>query len=151
MSIPIYEDYANYAANQLQQIGITVQVEVLQKALLLEQTAKSDAIFFRGSWMGDYADAENYLAVFYSKNPAPPNYTRYKNPAYDQLYEAALQENNDSVRYSLYNQMDRMIVADAPVVPLFYDEVIHLVQPNVKGMENNGLNLLELRKVKIVE
>lgn len=151
LSIPIYEDYANYAANQLQQIGITVQVEVLQKALLLEQTAKSDAIFFRGSWMGDYADAENYLAVFYSKNPAPPNYTRYRNPAYDQLYEAALQENNDSIRYSLYNQMDRMIVADAPVVPLFYDEVIHLIQPNVKGMENNGLNLLELRKVKIVQ
>lgn len=149
LSIPIYEDFANYVANQLQQIGITVQVEVLQKALLLEQTAKSDAVFFRGSWMGDYADAENYLAVFYSKNPAPPNYTRYKNPAYDKLYEAALQENNDSIRYDLYNQMDRMIVADAPVVPLFYDEVIHLIQPNVKGMENNGLNLLELRRVRI--
>lgn len=151
LSIPIYEDFANYVANQLQQVGIKVQVEVMQKALLLEQTAKSDALFFRGSWMGDYADAENYLAVFYSKNPAPPNYTRYKNPAYDRLYEAALQENNDSVRYSLYNQMDRMIVADAPVVPLFYDEVIHLVRPAVQGMENNGLNLLELRKVKIRE
>lgn len=151
LSIPIYEDFANYVANQLQQVGIRVQVEVMQKALLLEQTAKSEALCFRGSWMGDYADAENYLAVFYSKNPAPPNYTRYKNPAYDELYEAALQENNDSVRYSLYNQMDRMIVADAPVVPLFYDEVIHLVQPGVQGMENNGLNLLELRRVKIIE
>lgn len=151
LSIPIYEDFANYVANQLQQVGIKVQVEVMQKALLLEQTAKSDALCFRGSWMGDYADAENYLAVFYSKNPAPPNYTRYKNPAYDRLYEAALQENNDSVRYSLYNQMDRMIVADAPVVPLFYDEVIHLVQPGVAGMENNGLNLLELRRVRIIK
>ncbi|MVT11218.1 ABC transporter substrate-binding protein [Chitinophaga tropicalis] len=149
LSIPIYEDYANYVANQLQQIGIRVQVEVMQKALLLEQTAKSTALFFRGSWMADYADAENYLAVFYSKNPAPPNYTRYANPAFDQLYERSLAENNDSVRYELYRQMDRIIVSDAPVVPLFYDQVIHLVQPNVKGMENNGLNLLELRKVRI--
>ncbi|WP_344813525.1 ABC transporter substrate-binding protein [Chitinophaga oryziterrae] len=149
LSIPIYEDFANYVANQLQQLGIRIQVEVMQKALLMEQTAKSEALCFRGSWMGDYADAENYLAVFYSKNPAPPNYTRYANPAFDQLYEQSLQENNDSIRYSLYQQMDRIIVADAPVVPLFYDEVIHLIQPNVHGLGNNGLNSLELRKVYI--
>jgi peptide/nickel transport system substrate-binding protein len=42
--------------------------------------------------------------------------------------------------------MDSMIIADAPVVPLWYDEVIHLVQPDVSGFEPNGLNLLELRK-----
>lgn len=149
LSIPIYEDFANYVANQLQQLGIKIQVEVMQKALLMEQTAKSEALCFRGSWMGDYADAENYLAVFYSKNPAPPNYTRYANPAFDQLYEQSLQENNDSIRYRLYQQMDRIIVADAPVVPLFYDEVIHLIQPNVHGLGNNGLNSLELRKVYI--
>lgn len=149
LSIPIYEDYANYVANQLQQVGIPIQVEVLQKALLLEQTAKSQALFFRGSWIGDYADAENYLAVFYSKNGAPPNYTRYANPAFDRLYEQALRENNDSLRYLLYQEMDRMIVADAPVVPLFYDQVIHLVQPNVTGFTSNALNLLELRRVKI--
>lgn len=149
LSIPIYEDYANYVANQLQQVGIRVQVEVMQKALLLEQTAKSTALFFRGSWMADYADAENYLAVFYSKNPAPPNYTRYANPAFDRLYELSLAETDDSIRYELYREMDRIIVADAPVVPLFYDQVIHLIQPNVKNLENNGLNLLELRKVRI--
>lgn len=149
LSIPVYEDFANYVANQLQQVGIPVQVEVMQKALLMEQTAKSEALCFRGSWMGDYADAENYLAVFYSKNPAPPNYTRYKNPVFDKLYEQSLQENNDSVRYQLYQQMDKIIVADAPVVPLFYDEVIHLIQPNVHGLGNNGLNSLELRKVYI--
>lgn len=149
LSIPIYEDYANYVANQLQQVGIPIQVEVMQKALLLEQTSKSEALFFRGSWLGDYADAENYLAVFYSKNPAPPNYTRYTNPAFDRLYEKALQENSDSLRYLLYQEMDRMIVADAPVVPLFYDQVIHLVQPNVEGFTSNALNLLELRRVKI--
>jgi peptide/nickel transport system substrate-binding protein len=149
LSIPVYEDFANYVANQLAQVGIRVQVEVMQKALLLEQTAKSEALFFRGSWMADYADAENYLAVFYSRNPAPPNYTRYANATFDRLYERAIMETNDSLRYGLYQQMDRMVLADAPVVPLFYDQVIHLVQPNVKGFTSNALNLLELRKVRI--
>jgi len=86
--------------------------------------------------------------MFYSKNPAPPNYTRYHNPAFDRLYEASLEENNDSLRYAQYREMDNMIMADAAVVPLFYDEVVRLVQPNISGFSNNGMNLLELRRVK---
>ncbi len=148
LTIPIYGDLGTYIANELRQVGIKVQVEVIQKSLLLEQTSKSQALFFRGSWIADYPDAENYLSVFYSKNPAPPNYTRYKNPAFDILYEKALSQKNDSLRYKLYRQMDKMIIEDAPVVPLWYDMAIHLVHPNISNFKANSLNLLELRKVQ---
>jgi peptide/nickel transport system substrate-binding protein len=87
--------------------------------------------------------------VFYSKNPAPPNYTRYKNVTFDILYEKALLETNDSLRYSLYRQMDQMIIDDAPIVPVWYDMAIHLVNNNVQNMHANALNLLELRKVSL--
>jgi oligopeptide transport system substrate-binding protein len=149
LTISIYSELASFIAKELENIGITIQIEVVQKSLLLEQAAKSQALFFRASWIADYPDGENYLSVFYGKNPAPPNYTRYHNPAFDELYERALVINNDSARYELYRQMDRMIIADAPVVPLWYDEVIHLVQPNVQGFHPNSVNLLELRKVSI--
>ncbi|MBS1754125.1 MAG: ABC transporter substrate-binding protein [Ferruginibacter sp.] len=148
LTIPVYGDLGSFIANELLQIGIKVQVEVIQKSLLMEQTSKSQALFFRGSWIADYPDAENYLSVFYGKNPAPPNYTRYKNPAYDRLYESALSEKNDSIRYELYRQMDRMVMEDAPVVPLWYDMAIHLVHLNITNFYPNSLNLLELRKVK---
>ncbi|HEX2682841.1 MAG TPA: ABC transporter substrate-binding protein, partial [Ferruginibacter sp.] len=148
LTIPIYGDLGTYIANELLQVGIKVQVEVLQKSLLMEQTSKSQAAFFRGSWIADYPDAENYLSVFYSKNPAPPNYTRYKNAAFDILYEKALSEKNDTVRYGLYRQMDRIIINDAPVVPLWYDMVIHLVHLNIQNFYPNSLNLLEIRRVK---
>ena len=133
------------------QIGIKINVEVVQKSLLLEQTAKSEALFFRGSWIADYPDAENFLSVFYGKNPAPPNYTRYNNPKFDKLYEAALSEKNDSIRYSLYRQADQIMIKDSPVVPLWYDMIIWMVQPNVKNFIPNSQNLLELRRVKIEE
>ena len=145
LTVPIYADLGSYIASQLGEAGIPVQVEVIQKSLLLEQTSKSQALFFRGSWQADYPDAENFFTVFYSKNPAPPNYTRYKNPVFDALYEKALTETNDSLRYKMYNEMDKQIIADAPVVPLWYDMVIHLIQPNVSGFDANALNLLELR------
>ena len=147
LTIPVYAELGSFVARQLEDIGIKVQVEVVQKSLLLEQTAKSQALFFRGSWMADYPDAENYLSVFYGKNPAPPNYTRYNNPEYNKLYEAALTEQNDSARYNMYRQMDRMIIADAPIIPLWYDMVIRLTHPYVKGFTPNSLNLLELRNV----
>lgn len=149
LTVAIYADMANFIAKQLEEAGIPVQVEVLQKSLLLTMTSSSKASFFRGSWIADYPDAENYLSVFYSKNPAPPNYTRYQNAAFDELFEKAIRENNDSLRYILYRQADQLMINDAPVVPLWYDEVVHLVQPNVKGFQPNALNLLELRRVKL--
>ncbi len=149
LTIPIYADFATFIARQLQDIGMHIEVEVVQKSLLLEETAQSKALFFRGSWIADYPDAENYLSVFYSKNPAPPNYTRYSDPVFDRLYERALQENNDSLRYVLYRQMDQRVIDAAPVVPIWYDVVVHLVNPRVRGFEANALNLLELRRVDI--
>ncbi|MEO6730920.1 MAG: ABC transporter substrate-binding protein [Ferruginibacter sp.] len=148
LTIPVYADLAGYIANELNLAGINIQVEAIQKSLLLEQTSRSQALFFRGSWIADYPDAENYLSVFYGKNPAPPNYTNYKNQAYDALYEKAIAEKNDSFRYKLYQQMDRIIIEDAPVVPLWYDMAIHLVHTNISNFFPNGLNLLELRKVR---
>jgi ABC-type transport system substrate-binding protein len=149
LTVAIYADMANFIAKQLEESGIPVQVEVMQKSLLLEMTSNSRALFFLGSWIADYPDAENYLSVFYSKNPAPPNYTRYNNPQFDALFEKAMAEENDSLRYALYRQADQAMMNDAPVVPLWYDKVVRLVQSNVKGFSPNALNLLELRKVHL--
>ncbi len=146
LTIAIYSDIASFIAKQLEEIGFNIQVEVVQKSLLLEQTAKSQAGFFRGSWIADYPDAENYMAMFYSKNPAPPNYTRYKNPSFDLLYEKALVTINDEERFELYRQMDQMVINDAPVIPIWYDMAFHLTQTNLINFEPNALNLLELRR-----
>ncbi len=149
LTIAIYADMANFIAKQLGESGIPVQVEVVQKSLLLTMTASSTAAFFRGSWIADYPDAENYLSVFYSKNPAPPNYTRYKNAAFDALFEKAITETNDSARYKLYQQADQLMMDDAPVVPLWYDKAVRLVQTRVRDFEPNALNLLELRRTRL--
>jgi len=151
LTIPVYAEFATYIASELQQVGIKIQVETVQKSLLLEETAKSDALFFRGSWIADYPDEENFLSVFYGKNPAPPNYPRYKNAGFDKLYEEALAEKNDSLRIKIYQRADQLMIKDAPIVPLWYDMVIHLVKPYVKNLIPNSLNLLELRKVRLVD
>lgn len=147
-TIPIYADFGNYIAKQLEEVGIKIKVEVVLRSFLFELTSNSRAPFFRGSWIADYADAINYLSCFYSKNPTPPNYTRYSNPDFDKLYEKALVETNDSIRYKIYQQADQLIINDAPIIPLWYDKVIRLVQPGITGFRPNNLNWLELRYTK---
>ena len=65
------------------------------------------------------------------------------------LFETAIAETNDSLRYELYKKADQVMIKDAPVVPLWYDVVVHLVQNNVGEFNPNALNLLELRRTKI--
>jgi oligopeptide transport system substrate-binding protein len=148
VTIPAYADLASFVARALEDVGIRLQVEVVPKSLLLDETAKSEVLFFRGSWIADYPDAENFLSVFYSKNPAPPNYTRFRSAAFDFLYERNLSEPNDMQRKINDNRMDSLILSQAPVVPLWYDEALRFVSPDVLGLSANGLNLLELRRVR---
>ncbi|MDZ4845024.1 MAG: ABC transporter substrate-binding protein [Chitinophagales bacterium] len=146
-----YEDIATYLQSQLRDIGIPVRLEIVLPAFQRELMSKSQAPFFRGSWIADYPDAESYLAMFYSKHGAPPNYTRFSDAQFDNLYEQALNENDDALRYSLYQKMDSILMENAVVVPLFYDEVIRFVRKGVDGLEPNAMNLLNVKRVKISE
>lgn len=146
-TIPQYANLGVFIINELEKAGMNVQLNVMQKSLLLQQMAAGDINFFRGSWIADYPDAENYLSVFYGDNPAPPNYTRYRNKLFNEWYKTAVITPDDGVRIALYKRMDSLMMDDAPVIPLWYDMVLHLVNPWVKNFHPNSLNLLELRRV----
>jgi len=145
-----YLDLCKYIQNQLTEIGLKIRIDVNPPATLREMIAKSRIPFFRGSWIADYPDAENYLSLFYSANfcPAGPNYTHFFNKAYDALFIKAQNEKNDSIRYSYYTQMDQLIINESPVVVLYYDQVLRFVQNNIQGLGSNPMNLLTLKNVK---
>ncbi len=143
-----YVDVCNFITRQWEELGIKVQIELLESANLRNRMTKGTAPFFRASWIADYPDAESFFTVFYSKNPAPPNYTRFKNDTFDKLYEATLKENDDATRNQLYQQMDKILIEEAPVIFLFYDETAVFTQKNISGISKNAINLLSLKKVK---
>lgn len=148
-TVPSYANLGGFIVSELQQVGIPARVEVVQKSLLLEQMSNSQCLFFRGSWIADYPDAENYLSVFYGSNPAPPNYTRFRNKTFDSLYDVSVGITDAAQRGQLNRLMDSIIIEEAPVVPLWYDMVIHLVQNRVEGFVPTRQNGMELRKVRV--
>lgn len=146
-----YLDLCEFMQHQLGEIGISIQVDILPGPTHRELVARSKLNFFRKSWIADYPDAENYLALFYSKNFTPhgPNYTHFKNYDFDKLYEMAQSETNDSTRYHYYQQMDKIVIEEAPIIPLYYDQVVRLTKKNIVNLGINPVNLLTLKKVQI--
>ena len=144
-----YLSFCEYIQRELQKIGIIVNVDVIPAATLKDAKANGKLDLFRASWVADYPDAENYLSLFFSQNFAPngPNYTHYKNDVFDSWYEEAFTITAPDQREALYAKMDSLIMSEAPVVPLFYDEVVRFTRKNVSGLGINPINLLELKRV----
>jgi peptide/nickel transport system substrate-binding protein len=139
--------------SQFAENHIKVEISVEPNAVLSDKVNKSQFLMFKKSWVADYADEENFLSKFYSRNFSPGgyNYFHYANPRYDKLFERAMMERNDSLRRTLYQQMDMMVIEDAPVIPMYYDEVLRIVNKRVSGLGINPMNLLNLKTVKKAE
>ena len=146
-----YIDIAKFVQSALTEIGLNCKVEEMMPAVLREKRAKGNLPFFRSSWVADYPDAENYLSLFTTNNftPQGPNYTHYSNPKFDELYQKSLTCNSIDERATIYYEMDSLMMTEAPVVILFYDEVLRFVNKNVEGLGSNPTNMLNLKKVKI--
>ncbi len=146
-----YRDLIEYVQSELNAIGIQTKVEIHQGTSLRELFTKSNVNFFRGSWIADYPDAENYLAVFYTGNftPAGPNYTHFSNKKFDELFEKTFHESNDSIRFALYREMDQLVMDESPMVILYYDQSVRLIHNYVQGLSSNALNLLDLKRVDL--
>ncbi|WP_053990321.1 ABC transporter substrate-binding protein [Mangrovimonas sp. TPBH4] len=145
-----YLNFCEYIQRELGKIGILVNVDVLPSATLRDARNNGKLGLFRASWVADYLDAENYLGLFYSQTLSPngSNYTHFKSAAFDSLYNASFAINDIEKRKTLYTQMDSLVMQQAPIVPLYYDEVIRFTQKNVSGLGINPVNQLDLRKVK---
>lgn len=146
-------DLCEYIQREIQKTGLNVSIEVMPPSTLRQTKVQGKLSIYRGSWVADYPDAENYLFIFHSKNFSPngPNYTHYNSPEFDALYERSITITDNLKRRALYQKMDSMVMASAVIIPLYYDKVVHFTQNNVKGLGINPVNLLNLERVKKVD
>jgi peptide/nickel transport system substrate-binding protein len=145
-----YLDLCKYIQGQLNLLGFNIKIDVNPPGALREHIAQSKTMWFRGSWIADYPDAENYLSLFYSPNfcPKGPNYTHFSNKEFDKLYEQAQKEPSIEKRTKLYKDMDKLIMEEAPIIVLYYDQVLRFSQKNTEGLSSNPMNLLILKNVR---
>ena len=146
-------DYTDLcAALQFQwgQLDLDVEVDVVSAAAHRDRVATGKAALFRKSWLADYPDAENFLALFHSSNFAPsgPNYTHFSDLAFDEMFASALSASSESDRHIIYRKMNARLSASMPVIPLFHDQVTHFVRSEIEGWKVSPVNRLDLREVR---
>jgi len=151
VSTPDYLDFCKHIQQQLMELGVEMKIEISTPAAIKQMKAEARLPFFRASWIADYPDAENYLLMFLSRNfcPRGPNYSHFSNREFDRLYDLAMHQPDDSVRYSIYRQMEQLVMEESPVVVLYYDVVLRFVRKGVTGLGSNSMNMLSLKRVKI--
>ncbi len=144
-----YQSICEFIQRELEKAGLNIIVDVMPSSTIRQKKWTGKLESFRASWIADYPDAENFLSPYYSKNFTPngPNYTHFKNEVFDKLYEESFLITNTKLREQHYAKMDSIIIAEAPIVPLYYDQVVRFTQKNVKGLTNNPQNFLILKRV----
>ena len=113
------------------------------------QTGKAD--FFRNAWVADYPDPESFLTLFLSSHiPAVAteksyvNTTRFRNAKFDSLFMAARVEGDKTKRFKLLGLAEQILLDEAPVMPIFYDENFRLVHKHVRNLPENPMNFIDM-------
>ena len=93
---------------------------------------------FRSSWMGDYNDAHTFLSVLQSDSAA--NMPRYKNEEFDALMALAAEQIDQEQRKLYLEEAERVMLADYPLIPIYFFVSKHLVSPEIEGWGDNVLD-----------
>lgn len=143
-------EICKFLQHEWARFGIETKIELNQWAALKEMVANNKVSLFRASWVADYPDAENYLLLFGSEHFSPkgPNYTHFSLNQYDSLLNIINFTPINEQKNEIYRDMDSIIIANAPIIPLFYDEVVRFIQDDIQAFEPNSMNLMVLKKVK---
>lgn len=132
-------------------LGIKAEFQQTEFATFLKDLNKRRFQMFDIGWIADYPDPENFLDIlFYSDSSN--NHTNYNNPEVDALLEKARIETDETLRYSIYNEVEQIILDDAPWIPLWYSgERYLLVKPYVHDYIQTPLIIPRLRHIYLTD
>ena len=109
------------------------------RALLQSIQSRRETQVFRSSWVGDFNDAYSFEQLLQSGFGI--NLTGYSNPRYDELLAVAVREADPLVRRARLEEAERTMLADHPLMPLYFYVNKHLVKPTVHGWTDNVMNV----------
>jgi len=113
-------------------LGVEVKIQQVEWATYLDDLKRHKFHMFEVGWIADYPDPQDFLDLLFHSNSLENN-AGYSNPEVDRLLEQARVEKDINARLRIYQQVEQMIVNDAPWLPLWHGKSYLLVKPYVKG------------------
>jgi len=98
--------------------------------------------------VGDYNDAYTFAQLLESGFGI--NLSGYSNPRYDALLATAVREVDLAKRRATLEEAERVMLADHPVLPLYFYVNKHLIKPWVQGWADNVMNVVYSKDIRLV-
>jgi oligopeptide transport system substrate-binding protein len=128
------------AAMWQEALGVKTQLYAEEFRALLQSIQRKDTQVFRSSWVADFNDAYTFAQLL--KTDFGINLTGYSNLRYDALLADAERQADVARRRELLQEAERVLLADHPVLPLYFYVNKHLVKPWVHGWSDNVMNVV---------
>ncbi len=103
---------------------------------------------YRGSWIADFAEPESFLGILAAESPV--NGTGWADPEYDRLLREAARQPHRAARLRMLAEAEARALEAAPLMPLYFYVSKQLVKPQVRGIEDNPLNIHPSRFVQLL-
>jgi oligopeptide transport system substrate-binding protein len=121
-------------------LGIDTRLRAEEFKVLLQDIDRGDVSVFRASWLADFDDAYGFLQVLQSGFGI--NLPHYANREYDALLERAADDGDPAERRDLLQRAEALMLADQPLIPLYFYVSKHLVNAQVHGWRDNAMNVV---------
>lgn len=113
-------------------LGIEIKVDSMPFKSRLEKMKNGEFQIVYAGWGPDYNDPMTFLDMFETGNGN--NHTSYSSAEYDTLLASARKEMNNTKRYEIYKKMEKLLLTDMPIAPIFYRIRAYTTRPEVKGI-----------------
>jgi len=138
------------ALQQMWRKNLNIDIKLLNeewKVYIDDQHARNFQ-FQRAGWIADYVDPHVFFDLW--ETDGGNNDSSWGNPEYDRLLHSALSAPSTAARYAIYQQMEKILIDEMPVLPIFYYTRTRLISPKVKGFVNTPIDNCPWKYVDLV-
>lgn len=101
----------------------------------------------RMGWIADYPSIDNFIYLFTTDGGKYGSYSWYSNPEVDKLFEQARSTTDETERFNTYNEAQKLILADAPSVPVYTYRDARASNNRLGGFSYNSFGLINMDEV----
>lgn len=133
----------------LNAIGLRVVFKTDKKTEIIKASRLGKVHMFESNWIADFPDGDNFYQLLYGGNIGRANYARFNLPDYNRRYEQARKLADGPARQQLYLEMNQLLHAYNPWVPLIHPISADLRHPWLKNYLRHPVELTTWRYLDI--
>ncbi len=129
-------------------LNVTATLVNQEQKVYFNSRRQMDYQIVRSSWIGDYNDPNSFLGLW--TTGGGNNFTGWSNPEYDRLIAEASATGDQAARFAAFQKAEAILLAEAPILPVYYYTHGFLIRPSVQGWHPTILDHHPYKHVRLV-